>query len=126
MSLAGLARLALLAGMLATGCQPFVEVVRLDEAARVKARSEVKQYLPGELPPNHKVVLQIEATSCRFGLGDPPASNEDAIDQIRFKAAQIGANGITDVFCDSPGAFDLGKNCWSSVKCRGTAIQVSP
>lgn len=60
-------------------------------------------------------------------LSDPPATNEDAIDQLRFKAARLRVNGIMDVFfCDSAGSFDLGKNCWSSVKCRGTAITVGP
>jgi uncharacterized protein YbjQ (UPF0145 family) len=110
----------------AAGCAPFVEVVRLDPDARAKARSDVKHYAAGEVPAASKVVQQLEATSCRLTLSDPPATNEDAIDQLRFKAAKLGANGITDVFCDSPGTFDLGKNCWSSIKCRGTAIAVGP
>ena len=118
-----LTSLVLLLGVLAAGCGPFVDVVRLDEATRTKARSDVKQYI--DPPPAHRVIQQIEATSCRH-LADPPATNEDAIDQLRFKASQLGANGIVQVFCDSAGAFDLGKNCWSSVKCRGTAIRVAP
>jgi hypothetical protein len=117
-----LASSAIVVVMLAGGCAPFVEVVKLDDAMRAKARSDVKQYLPGEVPPAAKVVQPLEATSCRLTLADPPATNEDAIDQLRFKAARLGANGLTDVFCDSAGSFDLGKNCWSSVKCRGTAI----
>jgi len=116
----------LLTATLTGGCAPFVEVVKLDLAARTKARSDVKQYLPGEVPPSHKVVQQIEATSCQLTLADPRATNEDAIDQLHFKTARLAANGLMDVFCDSPGAFDLGKNCWSSIKCRGTAIAVSP
>jgi hypothetical protein len=121
----GIGAVALVAAV-AGGCAPFVEVVKLDPTARAKARSEVKQYLPGEMPPSHKVVQPLEATSCRLTLSDPPATNEDAIDQLHFKAAKLGANGLMDVFCDSPGTFDLGKNCWSSIKCRGTAIAVSP
>lgn len=118
----GLAGLVLLVGALATGCGPFVEVVRLDEATRTKVRSDVKQYL--ELPPTYKMIQQLEATSCRAKAWDPPATNQDAIDQLRFKASRLGANGIAQVFCDSEGVFDLGKNCWSSIKCRGTAIEV--
>ena len=116
----------LLAATLLGGCAPFVEVVKLDAAARTKARSDVKHYLPGEVPATAKAMQELDATSCRLTLSDPPATNEDAIDQLRFKAARLGANGIMDVFCDSAGSFDLGKNCWSSVKCRGTAITVSP
>lgn len=118
----GLAGLVLLSGVLVAGCGPFVEVVRLDEATRTRVRSDVKQYT--DLPPTYKEVQQIEATSCRVGLSDPPATNQDAIDQLRFKASRLGANGIAHVFCDSEGVFDLGKNCWSSIKCRGTAIEV--
>ena len=114
--------LVLLGGALTAGCGPFVEVVRLDEAARTRVRSDVKQYI--ELPPTYKVIQQIEATSCRSKTWDPPATNQDAIDQLRFKASRLGANGIAQVFCDSEGVFDLGKNCWSSVKCRGTVIEV--
>lgn len=123
---ARLAGALLLVATQAGGCAPFVEVVKLDEVARAKARADVKQYMAAEVPATSKVVQQLEATSCRLTLSDPPATNEDAIDQLRFKAAKLGANGITDVFCDSPGTFDLGKNCWSSIKCRGTAIAVSP
>jgi hypothetical protein len=106
------------------GCGPFVEVVKLDETTRVKARSDVKQYI--EAPPTYKVIQNLEATSCRQKAWDPPATNQDAIDQLRFKVSRAGANGIANVFCDSEGVFDLGKNCWSSVKCRGTAIEVPP
>jgi len=94
-----------------SACAPFVEMVKLDAAARAKARSDVKQYLPGEIPATAKVVQDLDATSCRLTLSDPPATNEDAIDQLRFKAARLGANGIMDVFCDSAGSFDLRKNC---------------
>jgi len=115
----------LLMATVAGGCAPFVDVVKLDATGRAKARSEVKQYLPGDVPASHKVVQQLEATSCQLTLANPRATNEDAIDQLHFKAARLAANGLMDVFCDSPGAFDLGKNCWSSIKCRGTAIGVS-
>ena len=118
-----LASLVMLVGALAAGCGPFVEVIRLDDATRTKARSDVKQYL--ELPQTYKVIQQLEATSCMSKAWDPPATNEDAIDQLRLKASRLGANGIAQVFCDSKGVFDLGKNCWTSIKCRGTAIGVS-
>ena len=120
----GLAVLMLLGGALAAGCGPFVDVVRLDDATRTRVRLDVKQYI--ELPPTYKVIQQLEATSCRKKAWDPPATNQDAIDQLRFKASRLGANAIVDVFCDSEGVFDLGKNCWSSVKCRGMAIEVPP
>jgi hypothetical protein len=53
-----------LGGILAAGCGPFVEVVRLDEATRTKVRGDVKQYT--DLPSSYKVIQQLEATSTRF------------------------------------------------------------
>ncbi|HKQ58808.1 MAG TPA: hypothetical protein VJY35_13150 [Candidatus Eisenbacteria bacterium] len=117
---------ALLALVLALGlgaCSPFVEVIRMDDFQRKQARADVKQYT--ELPASYTAVQDLEATSCQLGASDPKATNQDAIDQLHFKASRLGANGLANVFCDSPGTFDLGKNCWTSIKCRGTAIKVS-
>ena len=113
--------LTLFGGLMLAGCGPFVEVVKLDDVTRSRVRSAVTQYT--ELPATYTRMEQVEAVSCRQKAWDPPATNQDAIDQLRFKAARLGANGLGDVFCDSEGVFDLGKNCWSSVKCRGTAIR---
>jgi len=119
-------RLALVIGctVLAGACSPFVEVLRLDDDVRARARAEVKQY--SELPASYTAIKDLEATSCQFGLSHPKATNQDAIDQLHFKASRLGANGLANVFCDTPGTFDLGKNCWTSIKCRGTAIKVAP
>lgn len=105
-------------------CSPFVEVLRLDDFQRNQVRAAVKQY--ADLPASYTVVKDLDATSCQLGLTDPKATNQDAIDQLLLKASRLGANGLGNVFCDTPGTFDLGKNCWSSIKCRGTAITVSP
>ncbi len=89
MGKAHLAGALLLVATQAGGCAPFVEVVKLDEAARAKARSDVRQYVAGEVPATSKVVQQLEATSCRLTLSDPPATNEDAIDQLRFSDRKV-------------------------------------
>jgi S1-C subfamily serine protease len=58
-------------------------------------------------------------------LWDPPASQEDAIDQLRYKTQLLGGNAIANVLCESVEGTSLGKNCWSSVTCYGTAIRVT-
>ena len=118
------ASLALALALGLGACSPFVEVIRMDDFQRKQARADVKQYT--ELPASYSAVQDLEATSCQLGAGDPKATNQDAIDQLHLKASRLGANGLANVFCDSPGTFDLGKNCWTSIKCRGTAIKVSP
>ena len=121
--------LALVAATLFGGCNiplpgPKVERVLLTEQYRADLRSRVAQYT--EPPPNYKTLQQIEATSCRYLFWEEPATQEDAIDQLRFKAARLGANGILDVSCDGKRIFNLVKDCWSLVKCRGMAIDVGP
>ena len=109
--------------LLLGACSPFVEVLRLDDDVRARVRAEVKQYT--DPPASSTAIKDLEATSCQLGLSHPKATNQDAIDQLHFKASRLGANGLANVFCDTPGTFDLGKNCWTSVKCRGTAIKVA-
>ena len=70
-------------------------------------------------------VLPLEATSCKQLLWDPPATVEDATDQLRFKARTARANGIMDVSCGQKEGTSLSKNCWETVTCNATAIQVS-
>ena len=107
-----------------TGCGPFIDIVPLDDAARARYRSEVRYY---EQPPHAATTVQpIRATSCKQKVWDPPASQEDAIDQLRAKAAGLGANGITKVTCDNPEGMSLSKNCWSAFTCRADAIRVNP
>ena len=104
---------------------PFVEVLHLNYLQRAQVRSEMKRYT--DLPPaSYTVVKDLDATSCQSYLESPKATDEDAIDQLLFKASSLGANGLSNVSCGSRHWVDVFKNCWSSVKCRGTAIKVSP
>ena len=102
-----------------------VDVIRLDEAARAKAHLEVRYWESSQLTRSYRTIQPIRATSCKRTWDDPPASQEDAIDQLRVKAAQLGANGITNLICDNL-EFSLSKNCWSAITCRASAVEVQP
>lgn len=109
-----------------SGCGPFVQVVRLDESTAVKFRSEIKIYSQAELDTvNYKTIQPLQATSCKNKLWDPPASQEDAIDQLRYKTKLLGGNAITNLLCEPVEGTNLAKNCWSSITCYGTAIRVT-
>jgi hypothetical protein len=110
--------------LMAAACGPFIEVISLDDAARGRYRSEVRYY---EKQPDGSTVIQpIRATSCKLMIWDPGASQEDAIDQLRATAAQLGGNGITNLTCDSPEGMSLSQNCWSAFTCRANVIRVAP
>jgi hypothetical protein len=109
-----------------TGCiGPFVEVIKLDEQSVARVRSDVPTYTSEQLKGRtYRVVLPLSATSCKSKFWDPSGTPEDAIDQLRAKAARAGANGILDPLCEAPEGTSLSKNCWQSVTCHAAGIVI--
>jgi hypothetical protein len=105
----------------------LVPVVKLDKDSAMRLRKEIRVFDIAELQnKEYRRLGQIEATSCMNKLWDSPASKEDAIDQLRYKASALGGNGITNLFCEKCEGTDLAKNCWNSVTCYGVAIALGP
>jgi hypothetical protein len=125
--------LPLAAGVLVAGCfniplhGPFVEVIKVDQLTAEKLKTEIPVYDRDQLKGvRYKVVQPLEATSCKNLLWDPPATEQDATDQLRFKARTVRANGLMNLSCFTGEGTSLYKNCWQSVTCNAIAIQVSP
>lgn len=110
------------------GCVgPLVPVVKLDQELKMRLRKEIRVFDIAELQnKEYRRIGQIEATSCMNKLWDSPASREDAIDQLRYKASALGGNGITNLTCEQREGTNLAKNCWNSVTCYGVAIALGP
>jgi len=110
------------------GCVgPLVPVVKLDQDSAMRLRKEIRVFDIAELQnKEYRRLGQIEATSCMNKLWDPPASREDAMDQLRYKASALGGNGITNLICEQCEGTNLAKNCWNSVTCYGVAIALGP
>jgi S1-C subfamily serine protease len=106
------------------GCVgPLVPVVKLDQESAMRLRKEIRVFDIAELQnKEYRRIGQIEATSCMNKLWDSPASREDAMDQLRYKASALGGNGITNLTCEQREGTNLAKNCWNSVTCYGVAI----
>lgn len=113
---------------LAGGCVgPLVPVVKLDKESAMRLRNEIPVFdISGLQKKEYRRIGQIEATSCMNKLWDSPASREDAIDQLRYKASALGGNGITNLICEQQEGTNLAKNCWNSVTCYGVAIVLGP
>jgi hypothetical protein len=110
-----------------TACEPFVPVLYLQDAARRDLQARIPVYDESTLEHGtYQRLGAIEATSCQLGLGDASSSNDDAIDQLRYKAASMGGNGVATVLCEKPRGMSLSKSCWNSVVCHGVAIKHSP
>lgn len=119
-----------IAAMLAAttlGCVgPLVSVVDLDDSAVRRLHSEVDVIESERLERlSHELLSRVDATSCRNKLWEPAASSENAIDQLRYKARELGANAVADVTCNQPGLSSLLRNCWSTVTCSGVAVRMA-
>ncbi len=104
--------------------RPFVETYSVNPETAARLAGEVKLYETAEIASlKYTPIKAIESWSCQARFWDPDATREDALAQLRLKASSFGANGILDVQCSSQGT-SLVTNCWSTVKCVGTAIKV--
>ena len=99
----------------------------MDQLTAEKLKTEIPVYDRDQLKGvRYKVVQPLESTSCKNLLWDPPATEQDATDQLRFKARTVRANGMMNLSCFTKEGTSLYKNCWQSVTCNAIAIQMSP
>ncbi len=107
------------------GCGPFFEHIRIDPTTVDALRVRTPVYTENDLKTRAFSVIQpVTATSCKGKMWDPTPTSEDAVDQLRVKAARLGGNGLANVTCEAPGGTTLTKNCWSSLTCHGAAIKL--
>ena len=105
----------------AGGCA--YEVIRVDPLTVDALRRDVPVYRMADLSEkSYRVVRSVTAVSCAMKTWDPLPTPEDATDQLRVKAARLGANGITNVTCERPEGVSLAMTCWASLTCHGAAI----
>lgn len=102
------------------GCAtaPVIEHITVDESsAPIRAGVRV-------LPVSSAAGQPVTARSCRRLAWEPEASAADGIEQLKIKAARLGANAIAGVKCEpeAPGTA-LSTNCWTAVVCRATAVR---
>jgi len=106
----------------ATGGCSF-EHILVDPLTVDALRRDVPVYRVADLSEkNYRVVRPVTATSCSVKTWDPAPTRDDAIDQLRVKAARLGANGIMNVTCERPEGVSLAMTCWASLTCHGAAI----
>ena len=115
--------IAMMLSLEACGIGPLVPVVNVDQDAAERLAKDVPVYRNDA--DNYVVanVKRLEATSCKNKLWDKPASADDAISQLRYKASSIGANAITNPTCQQEGTSVV-TNCWSSITCTAEALKV--
>lgn len=116
----GLLALTLLGGCIG----PQVHTVRLTDAMSRELREDIRVYQRAELRDvSFERLGATSAVSCKHRPWDA-ASEEDAVDQIRYQASLAGGTGITDVSCENE-TFSIAKNCWRAYTCYAGIIRAS-
>lgn len=114
------ALILLMAGLAGCASAPAIEHITVDESS-ARVRRDVR--VLGA--PNAALITQrdpVVARSCKRMSWDPDPSTEDAVAQLKIKAARIGANALTKVQCTPEVNQVLSTNCWASIVCRADAV----
>jgi hypothetical protein len=113
-------RLLLFLGVALQGCAGSAGLTP-DETSQASA---VTVYKAGDATPDKYQILDtVSATDCS---GAPAGGRVwgnagKAVESLRLKAAELGANALVNVSCSSAALTD---NCWSAQKCTGDAIRI--
>lgn len=117
-------RIIAAASLLATvGCAGLGQGVRISEMSSEEIRRyNEMQLLPSGSAPSEGTLGRVEGLSCG-GDGQAVVSEAEALDQLKMKAAKLGARSLSNVACQYHGRVDWKNNCWKSYTCVGDAFQ---
>jgi hypothetical protein len=105
-------------------CTPFIEIIEVGPEQAQQLRSEIEIVRSGSLEADEYTMIgSVSATSCKARAWDPDASEEDATNQILYKASELGADAIYDLKCDELEGTSFSENCWNSLTCKAVAIE---
>ena len=71
-----------------------------------------------------EVVGFVEGFSCQNKMWEPAASRSAAVEQLKYRAWKIGADGITNIEFGSPEGTSLRTNCWDMIRASAEAVRV--
>jgi S1-C subfamily serine protease len=109
------------------GCVgPMVKEYEVSEEVAAQLREDVPTLSRSEFRDgNFQSLGTVDATSCFNNfVTDEGSSEEAAMDQLRYEASALGADGLVNPICEKEGT-NLQKNCWTSVTCRAIAVRAS-
>jgi S1-C subfamily serine protease len=112
--------------MVFSGCvTPLVDVIDIDEDTAMSLNEKILVFSSPDLSRiKYQQLGTITATSCKFRKWDPPATQENAITQLKYISNIQGGNGLAHLTCDPMEGTNQKKRCWSSVTCRAVAIKI--
>lgn len=117
----------LLAAALLAGCSPripMVDIESLPPEQRHEARSLPIYDRTHLIDRQVEVLGVVEGNACQTAFYEPPATRAAAVEQLKLRAHEAGANGIRGVQCGAPEGLSTRTHCWESISCTAEAIRV--
>jgi len=111
-----------------TSCGSFVPVVDISRLPieTKHAVQAIKYYDQTQLSgAKFEVLTIVEGNSCQNKTYDPPATRARALEQIKYFAYEVGANGITNLQCGGREGTSVRTNCWELISCTAEAIKIN-
>lgn len=108
------------------GCVgPLVEELEIEPELVNRLRTSIPTVARSDLEgSDYQSIGIVSATSCFNNfVTDKAASQDQALDQLRYKVDLLGGNALLAPSCQSEGT-SLAKNCWSSITCTGAALRI--
>lgn len=98
-------------------------VVRITDLSseEIARANTMRIYKSGAFPASENLG-RIEGLSCA-ALAEERVSEIEALEQLKIKAAKLGATAVTNVACQYNGEIDWQSNCWRTYVCVGDALQ---
>lgn len=74
---------------------------------------------------SYQTLGSVEGIACKRNLyasGSP--SMDEAKQGVRIRAAQLGADAVTNMICENKQEADMKRNCWQTIVCVADAVIV--
>lgn len=120
--------LVIMYGCITACVGPLVPVVKIDELTPDERRATLSLpiYNEGQLSgTQYSIVNMVEGISCKNKTWDHAATKTDAVNQAKYWARQLGADGVLNVQCELPRGTTNTYNCWESITCTAQAIKLT-
>lgn len=118
--------LILLCFVVLPGCGAFVPVAKINDMPEHQQREvrSVPIFAAQQLNGRGFIVLGVvEGISCQNKTWDPPATNALAIEQAKYYAWELKADGIANLVFGGREGTSVRTNCWTSVTVTAEAIR---
>lgn len=90
-----------------------------------RAKISAVRIIDGPPTQPYDVLGTVDGLACkRNAYMETEVSRAEAMDEVKIKAAELGANAVINLVCQKSSSTDWRNNCWASDKCIGDAVRL--